>query len=83
MFKHYSDAIEEQMQVFYETLSEKDKRRYAAVETLKLPYGGQTYISEVLDCDVKTIQQGLIDLEDKKELKKNGLGIRGEERNRS
>lgn len=59
------------MQVFYESLSEKDKRRYAAIETLKLPYGGQTYISGVLDCDAKTIQQGLRDLEDANAIKKN------------
>lgn len=32
------------MQIFYESLSEKNRHQYAAVETLKLPYGGQTYI---------------------------------------
>jgi hypothetical protein len=57
MFKPYSDKIEERMQIFCESLSEKDRRRYAAVETLKLPYGGQTYISSILGCDAKTIQQ--------------------------
>jgi hypothetical protein len=58
--------------LFYESLSEKDKRRYAAIETLKLPYGGQSYISEVLRCDPKTIQQGLSDFEDEQEIKKKG-----------
>lgn len=71
MFKHYSDEIEERMQIFYESLSEKDRRRYAAVETLKLPYGGQSYISDILSCDAKTIQQGLMDLEDENQIKKN------------
>jgi len=71
MLKPYSKEVEKRMQLFYESLTEKDRRRYAAIETLKLPYGGQTYISEVLGCDVKTIQQGLSDLEDKKEIKKN------------
>jgi hypothetical protein len=70
MFKSYSDEIEERMQTFYESLSEKDRRRYAAVETLKLPYGGQTYICDILGCDAKTVQQGLKDLEDENEIKK-------------
>jgi hypothetical protein len=34
MFKPYNDEIEERMQIFYESLSEKDRRRYAAIETL-------------------------------------------------
>jgi hypothetical protein len=67
----YSHIIEERMQTFYESLSEKDKRRYAAIETLKLSHGGQTYISELLGCDPKTIKQGLLDLEDDEEIKKN------------
>ena len=71
MFKPYNDEIEERMQLFYESLSEKDRRRYAAIETLKLPYGGQTYISKILGCDIKTIQQGLNDLQDEDEIKKN------------
>lgn len=71
MFKPYNDEIEERMQLFYESLSEKDRRRYAAIETLKLPYGGQTYISRILGCDIKTIQQGLNDLQDEDEIKKN------------
>jgi len=70
MFKRYSDEVEEQMQIFYESLSEKDRRRYAAVEMLKLPYGGQTYISHILDCNAKTIQQGLSDLKSKSQIKK-------------
>lgn len=72
MITSYDKEIEERMQLFYESLSEKDKRRYAAIETLKLPYGGQSYISEVLGCDPKTIQQGLSDFEDEQEIKKNG-----------
>lgn len=72
MNRVYNEEIEEQMQVFYESLSEKDRRRYAAVETLKLPYGGQKYICEILGCDAKTVQRGMEDLKDEKELKKNG-----------
>jgi len=67
----YPCETEERMKGFYDSLSEKDRRRYAAIEMLKLPYGGQSYIGKILGCDAKTIQQGLSDLENEKELKKN------------
>jgi len=70
MITPYPEDVESRMQVFFESLSEKDRRRYAAIETLKLPYGGQTYISDLLDCDPKTIQQGIQDLGNKDEIKK-------------
>ena len=71
MKRFYAQYIEESMVSFYDSLSEKDKRRYAAIETKKLGYGGQRYISNLLNCDEKTIQQGLLDLTSEKELKKN------------
>jgi hypothetical protein len=50
------------MRQFYTTLSEKDRRRYAAIEARKLERGGVTYIARVLGCDRKTIQAGMQDL---------------------
>jgi len=67
----YPEEVEGRMQIFFKSLSEKDRRRYAAVETLKLSYGAQSYISELFDCDPKTIQQGISDLGDENEVKKN------------
>ncbi len=58
------------MQNFYDSLSEKDKRRYAAIEALKLPHGGKQYTCNLLGCNIKTIQQGLSDLKNEGELKK-------------
>lgn len=52
------------MKRFYGSLSEKDKRRYAAIEALKLGHGGKRYICNVLGCDEKTITQGGEDIED-------------------
>ncbi len=72
MVNPYGIEVEERMKIFYDSLSEKDKRRYAAIESMKLPYGGQTYICEVLECDPKTIQQGLSELSDEDAIKKNG-----------
>lgn len=58
----YKKEVEEFMVCFYNTLSEKDKRRYAAVEAKKLGHGGIKYISELFGCDEKTIMGGLKDL---------------------
>ena len=58
----YPPEIESQMRNFYNSLSEKDRRRYAAVEVTKLGYGGIAYISNILQCDEKTITRGQSDL---------------------
>jgi len=71
MGRFYGTTVKEGMINFYDSLSEKDKRRYAAIEVLKLPHGGQNYISNLLNCDVKTIQQGLSDLASEEQLKKS------------
>jgi hypothetical protein len=63
MLKPYSDEYEQQMRAFYTSLSEKDKRRYAALEARKLPYGGISYLCRVLGCDPKTIGRGLAELD--------------------
>jgi len=47
----YSPEIEQAMKIFYRTLNEKDRRRYAGIEALKLVHGGILYISTVLECD--------------------------------
>lgn len=56
--RRYSPEIEAQMFNFYNSLSEKDRRRYAAIETEKLGYGGASYIQRVLHCDDRTIARG-------------------------
>ena len=78
MFK-YAREIEETMKIFYETLSEKDRRRYAAVEALKLGHGGQKYICEVLQCDAGTVKRGSEELQNgeinpKERIRKTGGG---------
>ena len=59
----YSSPIEEQMVHLYDSLSEKDCRRYAAVEAVKLGHGGTAYIAELFGCDPDTIRQGRQDVE--------------------
>ena len=60
----YQSDIEDQMRAFCHSLSEKDRRRYAAIEARKLGPGGLSYIARVLGCDRHTIVQGRIDLQD-------------------
>jgi len=52
------------MQLHYSRLSEKGRRQYAALESLKLGRGGTTYISKVLGVDRKTILQGVKELKE-------------------
>lgn len=58
MFDKFSDKAELLMQLHYIRLSERDRRQYAALESLKLGRGGVNYISEVLLVDKKTLWQG-------------------------
>lgn len=55
----YPETTAKIMRKFYQTLSEKDKRRYAAVEAQKLGHGGITYIAEVLGVAQSTIVSGV------------------------
>ena len=55
--------VDMKMQRLYGWLSEKDRRRYAAVEAAKRGQGGVESIARVLGCDPKTIRQGLRELE--------------------
>jgi hypothetical protein len=78
----YSPEVEQHMRLFYESLSEKDRRRYAAVEVEKLGHGGVEYIAGVLGCDPKTIRRGerdvaaLPDDEAEGRVRKKGAGAR-------
>jgi hypothetical protein len=59
----YGHEVEERMQGFYQTLSEKDRRRYAAVEARKLGRGGVSYVAEVLGCSTRTIERAASELD--------------------
>ncbi|HTU22115.1 MAG TPA: hypothetical protein VMG10_29015 [Gemmataceae bacterium] len=59
----YPEDVAQKMRQFADWLSEKDRRRYAAIEALKLGHGGIDYIAQLFSCDPKTIRQGMQDLE--------------------
>ena len=64
----YTSEVEVQMRSFYESLSERDRRRYAGIEASKLGRGGMEYIARVLSCDFKTVRRGLRELSDPPDL---------------
>jgi len=59
----YGKNVERRMKLFYDSLSEKDRRRYAALEAEKLGHGGVEYVAQVVRCHSSTIQQGREDID--------------------
>jgi hypothetical protein len=53
----YPEEIEEKMIRYYHSLSEKERRRYAAIDAEKLGYGGISYIvrQQESTCAIKTV----------------------------
>jgi hypothetical protein len=62
--KPYKATIEGRMKGLFDTLSEKDQRRYAAMEAAKLGHGGIAYVAQVVGCSRRTIERGLAELQD-------------------
>jgi hypothetical protein len=60
----YTPEVAATVRAFYATLSEKDQRRYAAVEATRLGHGGIEYVAQVLECSRRTIERGLNELDD-------------------
>lgn len=64
--KHYEPSLELKMKLFYGGLREKQRRHYAAVESLKLGHGGKQYIGHLLSISQKTLRKGISELSDEK-----------------
>jgi len=58
----YSPVVERHMVELYKSLSEKDRRRYAAVEAEKLGHGGIEYVARLFGCDEDTVHRGMQDV---------------------
>ncbi len=61
--KRYEPHVEDRMRAFWQTLSERDRRRFAALEAARLGFGGLEYVAEVLGCSARTIERGADELE--------------------
>jgi hypothetical protein len=57
--KRWDVAGEQQVRDFAATLSEKDRRRFAAVQARQVGHGGVTYLAAVVGCSRRTIERGL------------------------
>jgi hypothetical protein len=57
-------ATEQYLRDFYSTLSEKDRRRFAAIQAHQLGHGGIAYVAGVLGCSRRTIERGIQELKD-------------------
>ena len=55
---HYSLDVEDTMRRFFDSMPERERRHYAAVEAAKLGRGGTSYLAQILSCDEKTIRRG-------------------------
>ncbi len=54
----YPPDVEEKMRRFYNSLNEKDRRRFAGFEALRFGPGGRSYIAQVLGCSRNTVSKG-------------------------
>ncbi len=77
----YTAKMERQMKRLYDSLGERDRRLYAAVEAEKLGHGGLEYIARLLGCDPKTIRRGITELESEEELTSNRKRKKGRDEN--
>ena len=68
---------EQNMISFYNSLSEKDRRRYAAIEAKRYDYGGITYISVLFNCDEKTIRKGISEFNDEEAMGRQTIRVSG------
>ena len=62
-FERFDEVIKRQTRNVFETLSEKDQRRFAAIQARQLGHGGIEYIAEVLGCSRRTISRGMAELD--------------------
>ena len=58
----FDASTEQDMRNVFATLSEKDRRRFAAIEARQLGHGGIKYIAEILGCSRRTIERGIKEL---------------------
>jgi hypothetical protein len=58
LVQSYDPEVEAAMKNLYNSLNEKDQRRYAGVEALKLGQGGRNYIARILGCSRRTVSKG-------------------------
>jgi len=54
-YKTYSKEVEQYMRSYYESLNEKDRRKYAWWEAMRLAYWWKKYIKTILEINRRTL----------------------------
>jgi hypothetical protein len=72
----YDEPIERAMKDYFETLSEKDRRRYAGVEAIKLGHGGIKYVADLFGIRRQTIRKGMKEVANMSAAEKENKRIR-------
>ncbi len=62
-FEPYDKVVETQTRNVFRTLSEKDRRRFAAIQARQLGHGGIASISKLLAISESTISRGIDELD--------------------
>lgn len=62
-FRGYNQDHEEFMRIYCRSLPEDHRRRYAALEALKIGFGGIAYVARVLGMSRRTVYTGIRELE--------------------
>lgn len=60
--KQYDSEIEKKMVQHHNRLSERARRHNASIEVVKLGYGSKSYIQKLFNIGQKTIERGLLEL---------------------
>ena len=63
-FRGYDQSHEDYMRIYSRSLPEDHRRRYAALEALKIGFGGIAYVGRVLGMSRRTIYTGIRELEE-------------------
>jgi hypothetical protein len=63
-FRGYDQLHEDFMRIYSRSLPEDHRRRYAALEALKIGFGGIAYVARVLGMSRRTIYSGIRELEE-------------------
>jgi hypothetical protein len=79
----YNKEIEQEMMFYYNSLSEKDRRRYAGIEAKKLGYGGISSLERILGCRRETIIRGINEIESPSIIEENSIRKKGGGRKKS
>lgn len=75
--KPYPEKVEQHIITTYNLLSEKDRRLYLGVEAVKLPKGGISYLSMLVNCSRTIIYDGLKELNEPELIPKSSIRKKG------